>query len=369
MNKFTICAIIILSLISCKSPSEEPSIDQRPFLMGFTPWPYDATTDAVEWTYEKISEHSDIISHHMEEGVPWPEAYDNSAFSSEFQTEIDSRLERIEPGMSVLLSVSPLNMGRDAMALYRGSRESMALPAPWDSYALNSTEVKTAYLQYVNKMVDAFQPDYLIIGVEVNLLIRNNPDLWPEYVELHSYVYGEIKQDYPELPVGASFFCVPFFPEWSPEDDLNLQVAGLRDIETTSDFIAFSLHPFMSALTAESFPDDYMETLFAQTDKPVAISESSYPAEYWQTLSEPVVDFNGTPEKQAAFLSEVFQESEMSNALFLIWFSIRDFDALWEGVLNEDPVALVWRDTGLYDGEGNRRIAYDIWEEWFFRIP
>ena len=111
---------------------------------------------------------------------------------------------------------------------------------------------------------------------------------------MHDDVYIRLKKKYPDLSVGVSVFCVPFFPEWSPGDDIVSQLSGLTDLENTSDFIAFSVHPFMSSLTAESFPEDYLKTLFAMTDKPVAVSESSYPAQNWKTITEPIIEFNGT---------------------------------------------------------------------------
>lgn len=152
-------------------------------------------------------------------------------------------------------------------------------------------------------MVHNFKPDYLIVGIEVNLLIQNNPACWNSYVQLHQHVYTELKTVYPDLPVGLSVFCVPYFPEWSPQSNLTAQMEGLKDIEPWTDFISFSAHPFMSELLAENFPDDYFQRLFELTKKPVSISERSYPAQSWQTINSPIIDFNGTEEKQGGFLS------------------------------------------------------------------
>jgi hypothetical protein len=40
----------------------------RPFYMGFSPWPYDLTLEAVQWTDQAIKT---IIEQHFEEGVLW----------------------------------------------------------------------------------------------------------------------------------------------------------------------------------------------------------------------------------------------------------------------------------------------------------
>ncbi|PKN46012.1 MAG: hypothetical protein CVU59_07325 [Deltaproteobacteria bacterium HGW-Deltaproteobacteria-17] len=335
----------------------------RPFLMGFSPWPWDATLAAVDWTYEHIKEGGDVLSEHLEEGVPWPEALAGTAFSASYTDELNSRLQRLD-GHATVLQINAMNISRDGLAPYRGSDLSMPLPGEWGTYRFNDDNVKTAYLNYARRMIDVFSPAYVLIGVEVNLLLRNNPSLWPDWVELNAFVYAQLKLEFPELPVGVSVFCVPYFDQWSGEDDTAAQLAALHaDLEPSADFIAFSLHPFMSGLLADSFPVDYLWDLFAMTTKPVAVSESSYPAQPWQ-LTSPALTFDGTPEKQDRFLHLMLEASRDFNAAFVIWFTIRDYDQLWQNALGAGDDTLIWRDTGLYDENGTARPAYTRWSTW-----
>jgi len=354
--------LLLIALFLCISCS-----NTRSFRMGFSPWPYDATLEALDWVYTHLANEGDIISQHMEEGVPWPEAYSGASFSVSFQNEIQSRKDRFVSGQKVLLQINPLNNNRDSMALYRGDSINMSLPSPWNTYALDNPEVKTAFLNYAKRMKEFFNPDYMLIGVEINLLIRNNNNLWQQYVTLHRYVYTELKKVYPSLQLGVSVFCVPYFPEWSSSDNLQEQLNGLQDMTPYIDFLAFSVHPFMSGLLAESVPDDYFKRLFNLTTKPIAISESSYPAQVWQQISSPFLIFHGSQGKQNHFLSLMLDESQKRRALFVIWFCIRDYDALWNGLLGRDPASLTWRDTGLYDELGNERLGLSTWKSWFSR--
>lgn len=372
-TKWACCKILLmfvmLLMFSCHSTSSQNiniSVDwYRPFYMGFSPWMYEASFAAQEWTYNRIAADGDIISHHLEEGVPWPEAYDGLDFPPSFQAEIDGRVGRKVPGQKVVLQISPLNIRRDGMAFYRGDTPNReTLPAPWNTYALNSDQVKTAFLNYAERMIGYFQPDYLLIGVEVNLLIRNNSALWAHYVDLHNYVYSELKKTHPALPISVSVFCVPYFPEWSAaDDDPDLQAKqaqGLKDLENSIDFISYSVHPFMSALLAESpLPNDYLQRLFSLLPgKPVAVSESSYPAQVWELQG---LTFNGTQQKQNDFLKLLLSESKKAQAKFVIWFAIRDYDTLWRDTLGSSDNTLPWRDTGLYDENGNERTAVSTW--------
>lgn len=360
MNRLLLGLSAALLLPACGDGSSDGG-PSRPYRMGFTPWLYDATNEARDWTFERIGAEGDIVSQHMEEGVPWPEMLAGEAISGTYLAEISGRLDKKPAGQRVLLQINPLNTSRTGLADYRGASTNMALPAPWNGDALDHPDVKTAYLNYALRMVELFQPDFLGIGIEVNLLIRNAPSLWPRYVALHRHVYAELKRLHPTLTVFASFFCVPFFPEWSSEDDGDAQRAGLADLIDHVDLVAFSVHPFMSALLAESFPDGYFDRLFALSSKPVAVAESSYPAQAWSTSTPPVLTFNGTPSKQDAFLRSMLDACGRYGARFVVWFAIRDYDALWAGVLGSSELALVWRDTGLYAEDGAERPALATW--------
>ncbi|HEX3047332.1 MAG TPA: hypothetical protein VHY08_21450 [Bacillota bacterium] len=361
---------VILALVgsSCGSNNQTPS---RTFYLGFSPWPYDNTQEAVDWVYAEISANGDAISQHMEEGVPWPEAYsplsNPTPFSQDYINTIYYRVQH-SAGKKIILQINPLNTSRDGIALYRGSSIMQPLPTGWESVALNSEQVKTAYLNYAIRMKEYFNPTFMLLGIEVNILIDKNPTLWPAYIELHRYVYTELKKLYPTLPLGVSVFCVPYFPKWTTPSNLTAQLNGLNDLAPYIDFLAFSVHPFMSSLLAEIFPEDYFRRLFAITSKPIAISESSYPAQEWTTLTEPFLTFRGTPEKQAQFLSLMLAESQRVKAKFVIWYSIRDYDALWNTFSPDlQALGITWRDTGLYDESGNERKAMGVWKDWYSR--
>jgi hypothetical protein len=365
-------AIALLALAGCSGGSGEsnpivvpPPGPTRPFLMGFTDWPYDSTLEAVDWVRSQINLHGDVVSQHLEEGVPWAEAYAGTAWPRNFLDEIEFRVNHLVKGKKVELEIGPLNILRNAIAENRGAGTNEPTPAPWNGYALDSPQVKQAYLAYARKMVASFKPDYLLIGVEVNVLVRNSPALWPAYVNLHRYVYQTLKAENPDLMIGVSVFCVPFFPQWSSQDNKPAQLAALADLLPYVDYLGFSLHPFMSSLLAESFPDDYLDQLFLLAgDKPIAVTESSYPAQVWSAdVSGVTLTWNGTEAKQLDFATKLLTAARKYSARYVIWFEIRDYDALWNGVLHQDPGALTWRDTGLYDENGVVRSALVFWDQ------
>ena len=74
------------------------------------------------------------------------------------------------------------------------------------------------------------------------------------------------------------------------------------------------------------------------------------------------VDVVSDADMQAAYLAALFDEAELIDAKFIVWFALVDYDALWNGVLQQDPIAHIWRDIGLYDESLNPRTALDIWQ-------
>jgi hypothetical protein len=153
--------------------------------------------------------------------------------------------------------------------------------------------------------------------------------LWAQYVELQCSTYAAVKAAHPTLPISVSVFSVPFFPEWSTQDNLTDQQNALADVSACSDVIGFSVHPFMSALLAESFPADYFDRMFAHTSKPIAITESSYPAQVWSSggLTQTVL-------KSSRLISSTdARRRTRPPTATVIWYTVRDYDQLWNGAL------------------------------------
>lgn len=357
--------VLILALVM-GAQSAQAAVVGRNYLMGFSPWPYDYSVDAVTWTYSAIQEHGDIVSHHLDEGVPWDEALNGSPFPKGMTDDMNFRLWQTKPETARLLQVTPLSMGRDGLALRRGDKPNQGLSGDWSSRRLNDPEVKKAYLNYVERMNDMFKPTYLITGIESNLLIRKKPDAWNDYVDLQCSTYRSLKDAGVKAPILVSLVTVAFFPEWSSEDNLNAQLAGVQSLKGCVDGFALSAHPFMSGLLAETFPKDYFDRLAKYIPNIRGVAESSYPAQEW---SYGTLKWNGSDFKQEFFLREMLEAASKGNYEFIVWFTARDYDALWANALGKSDQALVWRDTGLFDENGEPRSALHAWDRYFEKKP
>lgn len=214
---------------------------QRKFLMGFTSWSSGTTSQATEVTYEFISRSADVITEHIE-GVPWTEALSGKPFRKGFQENIERRKKHQPAGLKLVLAISPLNMGRSALADYYGERENMPLPEQFRGKHFNDPMIKKAYLNYCRRMAEFFVPDYWIIGIESNELLNNNPSEWENYLELSQFIYGELKKQFPKTPMAHSVTLHKLLEKSNRHLDQYQQ--KIRGFIASYDFNAISFYPF-----------------------------------------------------------------------------------------------------------------------------
>jgi len=336
----------------------------RSFAMGFTPWPYDATPEAVSDVYTKIGIHGDIIAHHLDSGIPWQEALDGTPYPDAVESEITARLANTPAGHRIYLAVSPFNGARDALAGYwNDAGTGQPLNPPWDGLDFNNTDVQTAYIHFAADLISRFKPAYFNFGIEASELALKNPARFARYLDFAAKVSAALKTTFPEVKLMISVALKS--PGSADATTINTALPPLIEYV---DIVGASVYPYIFFNHADkgdpaNLPVDWLSQLqpLAGT-KTIAVAETGWIAE---RLSIPAygVDVLATPADQKAFVQTLFVQAEALKAAFIIWFAIVDFDALWKGALGEDPVAQIWRDTGLYDGNISARPALGRWDE------
>jgi hypothetical protein len=339
----------------------------RPFRLGFTPFPYAISNEAVAWTYARIAEDADLMVHHFDNGVPWPEALTGApateAFHPNLLADWTFRRAQVPAGHELLLTLTPIDLARTGLALYRGEGEDQPLPAPFAGYAFDHPDVIAAFTHYAREAIRFFQPDYVLIGIEVNLLIRNAPDQWPAYATLHREAYTALRSDFPDLPIMVSMTGIDLLDGYTDADPAGQQQA-LADLEPYTDYLALSIYPYMTRYMTTPVPDDFFDRIRALTDLPLAISETGYPA---QTFAADVggtrLTFESDAQRQLAWIDRVLAAAMRDEYRFVVNFVLRDYDALWEAIGAREDFTIAWRDTGLYDEDGGERPALLRWRE------
>ncbi len=335
--------------------------------MGFTPWPYDATQAAIDDVSQRIQDNGDIVAHHIIVGVPWEEALQGLPYNPNVDADLTARVQMVQPGKEVFLAIDSLSAFRDGLAPNWGENFNEPLVPPWDTRSFADAEVATAYLNFALDLIARFNPLYFNYGTEISELMLNDPAAYDDYVVFAQSVYTGIKAQYPNLPVMISIALK------SPgSTDMATIATGFDRIRDYVDIVGVSVYPYVfynhtDKGNPDNMPADWLGqvTTLAQ-GKPVAITETGWAAEDL-VIPSFGVNIPSTEAFQQIYASRLLAEADALNAEFLIWWTIVDFDALWNGVLLQDPVASIWRDIGLYDEGLRARPALSEWQSWLAR--
>lgn len=339
--------------------NEEATPRTRPFLMGFTRWPADLTLEGFLTSQNFAHEHGDIVSVMFIGGIPWPEALDNKPFSQDVRNNF---AYQPPAGKKIFLSISPLNKDRKDLAPYWGEKDNQPLPTPWSSYALNSPEVKRAYINFVLQAVKAMNPAYLAIGIENNVLLSHSAEKWAQLKELHRETYAAVKQQYPTLPVCFTTEVL-HYKKLSSDAKGSAQEAEVADLMQHSDLFAMSVYPHMSYDVPRPVPTDFFD--FArQFHKPIAVSESGDTSRDVE-LKTFGLTLRGSEANQQQFVQLLLKTATRDKYRFVVLFATTDFDRLCDKLPKPiDDLARIWAYTGLQTAERKPKPALAVWDEY-----
>jgi hypothetical protein len=392
----------------------------RGFQMGFTPAPYDAPSGteaqnaALDTVFNHIRDEGSFVNLHFDFGVPWVEAAaDNftspqAPYSQFLHINWEVNKSRLPAGHTLMVSINPTGVPRDVIAPYFGYGEGFIYndqfervgngefrdgenrlpPPPWNTYPLDHPMVKLAFTNYCRRVIEHFQPTYLLFAIETSATMNDDPAAYDQLLSLLQHVSSELESR-PEtrdvrrtVSLSATSFMVdeygvPLKREEHPALKREMQIQGMFDIAPYVDTISFSFYPHYSKwnssfMLASMF--DELWDLAGRVGKPIGFSESGWPAESFEVLAWP---FFGDAEKQARFLRLTFAELHRAPVPvdFYVNFRTRDGDRQWQHMVewSQQVPPLVserfvefykyFRDIGILDGEGQPRAATPVWRD------
>jgi hypothetical protein len=354
---------LILTAFSFCTKKEKP-VEYRSFYMGVTPWPADFTVEEVQTAYRFIDQHCDIASQHIDDGIPYEEFYSTLPLPLDFENDINYRVNNTPAGKKIFLSVSALNLTRKEKADYYGkSIVADSIKTRWKNLPVNDPKVISAYINYMNWLINKFKPIYVNYGVESNVLLWD-PTKFSLYKDFISKVYAQLKADHPSLVFFVSFMV----------DESNEGLNNARQLLPYSDWIGLSSYPYITVSSSiagntdpANFPTNYYERFITlDPAKPFAFAETGYLAENLVVPSEGL-NKQGNENWQADYLEKVLSLSNKYNAKLFIWFCSKDYDAGNNTLRNlglYQNLFSFWEDTGLIDENGRERPGLKKWDQW-----
>ena len=335
----------------------------RSFYLGFTYQPYDWSDVAFENTYEFIDKNSDIIFHYLDDGIPWGEAFSDSDYHPDVESQLAKRLANKRKNQKVAIGVNFLAKDRRTLAPYWGETDGLPRPGKWADKDIDDPDVITAYTSFCRKLIKEFKPDFFIYGMEVDSVELDIGST--EFRKLEgtiSRVHKNLRKDFRQLPLILTFVL-------APKKDMRKRVKMIQRLLPYTDVYAVSIYPYLYdgiAGDSKKIPPEFFSRVQNYIGKkPFGVAETGFNAKTWKILSR-LIWIPGNEKSQAGYVDFLLSESNKLNAVFVNWWVPRDLDALWRVMekAGGDPLMSQWNSNGLSDAQGNARKGLGIWRDW-----
>jgi len=323
-----------------------PEGEPRSVRLGFSTLPPERTAEAYIGTFATAAQYADIVL--IQRAPPWEDFLPGASISKATadNTLTEKALLEQYKGLALFYAVDPSDGAVQRTRIAN-------LPSSIDpEVGFNDRRLKDAFIAYVTYVARNYEPEYMALGVEVNMMYDRNPAQFEAFVELYKEAYVQVKATSPETKVFPTFqledlegnFGRVHPPQWEMLDIFE----GYMDV------LAISTYPYRTDLrSASELRPDYYAQLRTRWDGEIIISETAH-------ASAPVEGqiSIGSEEDQQAFLERILQDAEEYDFSAVIWFAALDPSFATQGA------ALVFRDIGLRRSDGSNKLAWSTWEEW-----
>lgn len=371
---FRIGAVTALLLVAAGAPSPqgEPA-RRRNFAMGFTLIPHDVTPEGIQGTLNFIRDHADLLTFNLtDQGVPWKEALADEPFPGGMEEGWHERRRWVPAGFKVFVFLTPLDGEKKGLAAPPAEPgQSPRGDAGWALRPFDHPEVARAYARFCGRAVRILRPDFVSIAHECTRLLHHKPGSWEAFARLCKFVRGELRKEFPSLPVGVTH-SLPLL--WNQQIARAVQPT-VRDL----DFLGLSFFPH-AGIEAElhggrALPqgrDQWLAPLrWARrfSERPIALCDTAY-ATREVLLLPSNLRLKGSPELQKSYVTDLLALAQADGYLFANWQIPIDVDRLALAVPREmQDFFQLFQYNGLATGDLRPKPALEVWDRELRRNP
>jgi hypothetical protein len=314
----------------------------RSFLLGFSSLPRELNADAYRDALEFIGDHGDIVL--IQRNVPWSEFTPGAEVGDDTARTTSAERDAIDDhGLRLFFAIDLTDgaTGRDRLA---------GLPPSLSGRALDDPDVRAAFVTYAEYVAINYEPDFLALGVEMNLYYERNRDDFENFKSLYAQAYDVVKEASPGTQVTVTMQYEDL-QGIAPTDDPHFESWELvTAFDPRLDFVGISTYPSFVFANTGSIPDNYYTQLRAFTDKPIAITEMGFSS----AVSAQGLN-SGSEEEQAKFVDRAIAEAARLSMPFAIWF------AVWDPTYARDTAYSAFENIGLRRVDDSEKPAWERW--------
>lgn len=221
-------------------------------------------------------------------------------------------------------------------------------PPGANPFDLTNPVVRNAYKEELLAVAAIVQPQWVLVGIELDIFHGKHPGQWDEYVTMYKDVYNALKAQHPSIKVGA-YFCLA----WMVSNDGIVNMANAADWQQLLpelDFVGYSAYPGTTFYPAGQLANGYFTAAHeVAPNLPLFLPEFGITGGNGATLTEG---------EQAAFLERILQELSQVNVEVACWYSL--YDQSYIG-------APVWFQTefgrlGMHRQDGTDKEVWTAWQ-------
>jgi hypothetical protein len=213
--------------------------------------------------------------------------------------------------------------------------------------------------QAVVSIARQYQPEYLVLGGEVNRYYEHDPAGFDLFVAVYAELYDAVKAVSPQTLVFPVFQL-----EMTKGGGYLLGGSQSRSSQwhlidrfgERLDIAAFTTYPFLDYASPADIPEDYYAEIAAHTSRPVAFTEIGWPSAPIATF--PDSEYGGSPDEQAAFVRRFFQLNADTDLVLALWAFPHD---LGSGSHNAAMDSI-----SLRHNDGTPKPALTVWHEFVY---
>jgi hypothetical protein len=212
---------------------------------------------------------------------------------------------------------------------------------------LNTTN-EEHYVSSTSAFASEYKPEYLGIGIEVNILFEKNLTAFNRFVALYSQVYDAVKSASPNTQVFTVFQLEKMNGLggglYGGVDDPSRAEWQLLAQFPKDDVLAFTTYPGLIYHTPSDIPSDYYSGIAAHSNRSVGFTEVG-----WQSGSIGG-GWNSSESLQKAFVTRFFALTSGLDRAFAVWSFLYDQNA-----------AAPFSSMGLFYTNGTAKLAWPSW--------
>lgn len=323
-----------------------PSGDPRTVRLGLSTLPPEQTSDAYINAFATAARYADVVL--IQRAPPWEDFLPGGHISQQTSdnTRVETQLLEQYRSLKLYYAVDPTD------GVVQRSRIAN-LPRSVDPQAgFLDPGMHESFLAYTAYVAKNYHPDYLALGVEINMMSERSPRQFDAFVALYREAYDVAKAASPKTKVFPTFQLEDLEGNFGPVHPPHWEV--IDPFRGKMDALAVSTYPFLAQVrTAADLRPDYYSQLKQHWDGEILVAETGW-------ASAPVEgQLNvGTEEDQQAFLVRLLKDAAANNFSLVVWFAALD------PAFAQAGTASVFRDIGLRKSDGSNKLAWTTWEEW-----